>query len=166
MATFGHTSIGASVNTTVNPFGSKFTAPESGTLTSIKVYITNSGPIGEPIRTAVYADATGSPAAKLAESTEITQVQNDWNDLPLSLAISSGTVYWMMVWGDAAATYDTPGDVGNQTAYIIGGSYPTWPDPFNEDAFLDWKVSIYAEYTPAGGGGGARRRRVLLCGSQ
>lgn len=144
MATFGYTVIGATTAVGTSPAGTKFTAPESGTITKIWYYSF----AGTATRTAVYADSAGSPAAKLAESTEVTPGNGVWAEYPLSLAITGGTVYWLMGWG-CDTKYDT-GDA-NQGGYQTGQTYPTWPDPFNETALNDAKLSIYAEYTPSGG---------------
>lgn len=142
--TFGYTSIGADEVGITNPVGSKFTATGTGTVTEIQVYISNTGTPLAPIRAAIYANAAGSPGALLAESSEVVQTQNAWNVMPISLAITNGTVYWLMAWGDAVGKYTTPGDVADQMAYQTGQTYPTWPNPFVKDAFLDRKLSIYA----------------------
>lgn len=153
MATLGYTSAGGSTTGSNASVGSKFVATEDGTITAINVYVAS--PQTETVRAAVYANAAGSPAAKLAESSGAVSIASGWVSIPTSYAFTSGTTLWLMYWkgGVAGSTiaYATPGDVANQTAYYSGGTFPTWPDPFNEDAFLDWKVSIYADYTPAGG---------------
>jgi hypothetical protein len=160
MATFGYTSIGASGVSGANPLGSKFVAPANGTITAIYAYINSDGPASDPLRCAVYADASGSPGAKLAESSEVAGALNNWNACALSLAITNGTTYWLMAWGNHGCQYDSPGDVSDQMAYMTGNSFPTWPDPFNENAFLDRKMSIYAEYTPAGASGQPATKRT------
>jgi hypothetical protein len=156
MPTFGYTSVGVNANGAhFGPRGSKFTAPANGNITSVECYISSLGTIGADVIVAVYADSSGSPAAKLAESSAVTQSggnQNTWISFPLSLAITSGTVYWLMVFGevDTFMMYDTGGG-SNQFAYESGSTYPTFPDPYDEDAFLDWQMSIYATYTASGG---------------
>jgi hypothetical protein len=159
VATFGFTSIGSDDTGLTNPAGCKFVAPASGTITSIYVYISNIGVIGEPIRCAVYSDSSGSPGAKLAESSETAvPALSLWYPCVLSLAITNGVTYWLMAWGIQGTKHNTPGDVTDQAAYMTGNTYPTWPDPFNESAFLDRKMSIYAEYTPAATGQPAIKR--------
>lgn len=157
MATFGHTGVGASqlFNGTGYIYGSKFTAPEAGTLTKISVHIVGyTSPTN--LRCGIYADSGGSPAGLLASAASDTPVTagSTWYDSTVSYAFLASTVYWLAVMPEAAGTsiaYDTPGDVSNQTAILDGMTYPTFPDPWNE-TFLDYKLSIYGTYTPAASG--------------
>lgn len=149
MATFGYTTVGATTVGGASPAGSKFTAPDSGTITKLWFYVHE---FGSATRTAVYADSAGAPGAKLAESSEVNVPNATWGEFPISLAITNGTVYWLMHWNA-----DTKYDAGavDQSAYQSGQTYPTWPDPFVANADRpDVVYSIYAEYTPSGGATG------------
>lgn len=157
MATFGHTGIGANedFSTASNSRGSKFTAPANGTISKISVYV-SSYFSSSNLRVAIYSDVAGVPTTKLAESGSATSVTggNQWYDVNISLAITSGTVYWLVFWSSGAdfdSQYDTPGDVSNQGTFDSTATYPTWDDPYIQGFALDRKYSVYATYTASGG---------------
>lgn len=148
---FGFTNDGGSSNVTIAAVGSKFTAPAgNGHITDLQMYVpTYTGTPGHA-RGAVYSDNAGTPDLKIAESSEITISSTGWKTLPLTCAFSASAVLWLMLWKDSVDTYmaySTPGDVPNQSAYSITMLYPSWGSSFDFTSFIDWKVSIYANYT-------------------
>ncbi len=151
MATFGNTSIESTDGFIAVAVASKFTVADGGTITAIQAYV-GIWAAQDNMRCAIYADAAGSPGSKLAESSEvIVTAGSQWWSAPLSYAFTAGT-YWLAMFagpngGLFEAKYRSPGDVANQSAYKTA-TYPTWPDPFSKDSFLDQVYSIYATYTP------------------
>lgn len=149
MATFGTTTIGGTSNSgTAGPLGSKFTAPATGTITDMTFY----GRVdsGNAVLL-IYADSAGSPTTLLAQSaSQAGWTVVDWHTASVSLAITSGTVYWLMMSHDTGGPqYTMYYDAGssNQLSYTGSGGIP---DPYGTPNFLAWNMSIYATYTTGG----------------
>ena len=118
MANFGYETIGGTEAAATQPTATKWTAPASGDITSMTMYCGVS--VGTTkYRMAVYANSGSAPAGKLAESaSELTLVSGTdglaWRSLNVSLAITSGTVYWLAFFADSggARTFWDAGDTG------------------------------------------------------
>lgn len=155
MATFGYTTTGGSSSFTAFPYATLFSVAEGGDVTKLSVYCRFFGGPSYGIRAAIYANASGSPGAKLAESgSEATVAAAGWIDVPLAYTFVAGS-YFLVVWQTAADlggfAYDA-GTTGQTHSRETGATYPTWPDPFASDHSYDNKVSIYATYTASGAG--------------
>jgi hypothetical protein len=168
VATFGYTTVGGTSQSSPQPAVCKFTAPESGTITSITFRAAEQAGGSAASGVAVYADNAGAPGAKLAEDSGNVTVSGStpaWYTANISLAITGGTPYWLGLWvpsAEAAWYYDA-GDT-NQAVAENGETFETWPDPFVSVFPFARVISIYATYTPAASGN--RRRRMILCGSR
>ena len=95
----------------------------SGTLKYLKVYSAASA----HIKTAIYADSSGSPAALLVASTEQSVVSGSNTVTMPDLAIVSGTYYWIAHIIDAAnGTYGnyTGGTSKYKSQTYSGFSFP------------------------------------------
>ncbi len=153
MSTLGYTGTGSTDTNSTAIFGSKFTTAEAGTVSDITVYVASfTG--GVAIRAAIYSDSAGAPSVLLAQSSEGTITGTGWIALPISYVFAPSVTLWLMSWRqDSLVTigYATPGDVSNQGAYSFDGTYPTWVTPLTGVSALDWKVSIYANYTTVSG---------------
>ena len=110
----------------------------SGTLKYLKVY---SG-LSAKIKTAIYADSSGSPAALLAASTEHTLSAGSNTVTMPDLAIVLGTYYWIGHIVDTANS--TYGYYTGGTSKYKGATYSgfSFPNPAgtgysNEDATWD-----------------------------
>jgi hypothetical protein len=77
--------------------GSRFTASENGSVTSMSVYVAavDAAPYNQ-FQTAIYTDSGGKPGNLLAQSTTGSLIGNAWNTVPISLPITAGTRYWLV----------------------------------------------------------------------
>lgn len=150
MAIFGYNTQGASAMFDASPFGCQFTPGQSGVVTDVFVYCVFLGS-NYDVRTAIYADSSGLPGAKLAESSAaVTVSASGWIDTSVSLSIVAGTPYHLAVWSSnnqCEFVYDAGS--ANQTNEVTGQTYPTWPNPFGTPTFqFARQISIYATFTP------------------
>ncbi|WP_239151815.1 PQQ-dependent sugar dehydrogenase [Virgisporangium aurantiacum] len=167
----GYTQVGASTDTgDMNHMnGSRFvTGSEPATVTSMSVYAkaVQAAPNNQ-YQLAVYADANGSPGARVATSPSGTLTANSWNTRPVTAALAPNTAYWLMynTNGDNNMSYDA--GTANQGAWSASTtSFGTWPSSFGAANRWTAKFSIYAttgadtaaptvsSTTPAGGATG------------
>lgn len=155
---FGST-VGATNGATTRIACSPFTAPASGTLTSVSAYNNASG--GGNWQGAIY-DSDGvsaRPNTLLGNGTVdvAIPVASNWSTSTLSssVSITSGHVYHICEWlSGASANYVYSAGAATDLATSNSISYPTWPTPFGFNANSARLLRIYATYTPSGGGGG------------
>lgn len=143
--------------------GSRFTASQSGTVTSIKVYtnINASGTAG--LRVAIFANTGSNTIGSLIASSSPVNVTNtspQWIDVPISASVTGSTDYWLFAWGDASGFssdftyYADANAISNTIVTAFGNSYPNWStvgDGVNENYDLGY-MSIYAVVEVASGG--------------
>jgi len=145
--TLGYTSIGGSSASTANYIGSKFTASETGTVSSIVAYTAAAaGTVN--IDVAIYSDSSGYPATKLATGTSTVSVNTtpQWVTVPITYTITAGQTYWIYFW--ASGSRSVYWDAGSTNQYESnGGTFNTWPATESGGTFFDRKLSIYANYT-------------------
>ncbi|GAA1263003.1 hypothetical protein GCM10009665_60770 [Kitasatospora nipponensis] len=121
-----------------------------GTVTSVSVYV---GAVGaapnNQFQVAVYGDNAGAPGSLLASSSPGTLSPNSWNTLPLSLALSPSTPYWLAYNANGAtgAVDNLAYAAGGTSAYRAGG-YGSWPAAFGAASAEGVTFSMYATYTP------------------
>jgi len=167
----GFTQVGGSLDSgDVNHMnGSRFvTGPDPAPVTSMSVYLKSvQAAPNNQYQLAVYADANGSPGARVATSTSGTLTANSWNTRPISAALTANTPYWLMynTNGDNNMSYDA--GTANQGAWSASTPFGTWPATFGSSSRWNAKFSIYATTgadttaptvtatTPAGGATGA-----------
>jgi hypothetical protein len=153
--TFGYTTVGASWNAGLNRMFMEKAAPASnGTLTSIKVYITQTWS-GNPVKCALYNHSTSALVATTEEKT--SSASTGWltfnvNGTP---SVSAGTNYWVLFWGSGSAwvrfAYDSGGAPYGSAAWR-DQTYGSYPDPLGTLNLQSSHDSFYATYTPSGGG--------------
>lgn len=161
----GYTTIGAVALSGVTDsatIGSRFTASQSGTVTSIKVY-TNIGASGTAtLRVAIFSNGGGNTIGSLIASSSPVNVTNtspQWIDVPISASVSGSTDYWLFAWGDASGFssdftyYADSNAISNSIVTSFGNTYPDWStvgDGVDENYDLGY-MSIYAVVEVAGG---------------
>jgi glucose/arabinose dehydrogenase len=144
----GFTQAGASLDTgDMNHMnGSRFvTGSEPATVTSMSVYLKGVQPApNNQYQLAVYADANGSPGARVAASTSGTLTADSWNTIPIAATLAANTPYWLMynTNGDNNLSYDT-GTAGQGT-WSNATPFGTWPATFGTSSRWNAKFSIYA----------------------
>jgi len=144
-ATFGNTIVGPYTDRT--PVGDKdsvmYQAPETGTMTSISMYIQTGGAL---VRYAVYTDLNGQPDQLIAQSQIVQTTENSWVTAPIEAHIEAGQNYWLTVASNKMIywNYDFGALAGN-------GKQTTATSSQTYGEFIPWgiaKFSIYATYTP------------------
>jgi len=151
---FGYESIAGSSWRTGDNYkrACKFTAPGSGTATSVTVYTAAYDPSTGYMRGFIYSDSGGQADALLATGTELLLDDTfGWEQSDLSTSITEGTPYWLGWMFDHVNWYFyDAGDTGQvnwgRDPYADGPS-----DPFGTPMVLDWVQSIYCTYEAGGG---------------
>jgi hypothetical protein len=175
--TVGKTSAGStsSPSSTDKLAVSQFTASSgnSGTLTSGGAHVWLSAAGSSATRMVVYADSSGAPGTKLAESAEVTITQT--SDVEVGYTFSGGNqititdsvTYWIGVYwqdpgtpsiniGRDATILSTATPPGRYEQSGAGVTYPTAPSPFGTGTAQSGPIAAYVTvtYTTSGGGGG------------
>jgi glucose/arabinose dehydrogenase/PKD repeat protein len=166
----GYTQVGGSLDSGDMNYmnGSRFvTGSGPATVTSMSVYLKSVQPApNNQYQLAVYADANGSPGARVASSTSGTLTANSWNTRPITATLAANTPYWLMynTNGNNNLSYDT--GTANQGAWSTATPFGNWPATFGTSSRWNAKFSIYAttgadtaapsviSTTPAGGATG------------
>lgn len=143
-ATFGYTSIGATVNSTGGTGASgPETAAEDGTITSMSIYGRSYS--GTPsLSQGIYTDNAGDPDALIQSATDGTvSSTNAWNTTNISASISAGTDYWLAFGASVILYYSD-----SVSGYSRRNGSAGFPDPWSEiSGTASRRVSIYATYT-------------------
>ena len=105
------------------------TASSFGTLQSVGVNVSTAA--GD-MEVGIYSDSSGTPGTWLGNSTAHA-MQTGWNDLniPQSVTISEGDVYWLAVQGsdyESFRTYRSPGGSAS-LCFNPGVGFQTWQKP-------------------------------------
>ncbi|MBO3737504.1 PQQ-dependent sugar dehydrogenase [Actinoplanes flavus] len=144
----GHTAVGASLDSgDMNHMnGSRFvTGADPAPVTSMSVYLkaVQAAPNNQ-YQLAVYADANGSPGARVATSAPGTLTANSWNTSPITATLAPNTAYWLMynTNGDNNMSYDA--GMADQGAWSAATAFGTWPATFGPASRWNAKFSIYA----------------------
>lgn len=167
MAEFGYHTIGT--GGTDNPSNNIIwvkatsTPASNGTLTLISVYCQILA--GTPtVNVALYADSAGSPTGgALATGTAQTVGASlAWVDVPISVAVTSGTQYWFafIVPNGVTPTLDINGKFdtngGATESYFLSNGGAPGGTGFltfaGASAITNERWSVYGTYTPSGGG--------------
>ncbi len=105
------------------------TASSSGTLQSVGVNVSTAA---ADLEVGIYSDSSGTPGAWLGNSTAHA-MQTGWNDLniPQSVAISEGNVYWLVLQGSDYGSFRTYRSPGGSTwlCFNTSVSFQTWQKP-------------------------------------
>ena len=126
----------------------RFQAALSGTLKSIRVYVTGS----ENVKVALYSDNAGSPNALLASSGS-TAVVSGWNTISISdVSIVSGTYYWI---GHNTDNYYLQAYGSGGKALYKSATYSsfTFPNPAGSGFTSDTWRFAHVAYGVEGGAG-------------
>ncbi len=143
---FGKNTVGGSTDTVTqgNVFGSKFIAPDNGTITSVTAYIYsfNAG----QAQIMIFSDTNGAPNALLVSSG----IQNiieaaQWVNFQLSLPITQGSTYWICVNAVSSGGVIYYYDQGQTNQFVTGIVSAT--NIFQNPTFASNVMSIYATYT-------------------
>lgn len=146
----GNTTVYTSSSTTANRRAQVVTFPEAGTILSITMY--HNGGTGN-VLFAVYADAGGSPGARLGvtPSTGIN-ASAGWQTVSLitPVIVSSGQKVWLS-WvfeNNPGIRYVAGTPARAESPQIWSGGMP---DPFGSATFANYKYSLYCTYSTGTG---------------
>lgn len=136
----------------------KFTCAVSGDITEVRIKLQASA----NIKVGVYADSVGSPAALLASNqTGVACGIVGWNSIPLELAVTTPTVYWLALNVDtnAKALYNGAGGTTKYKALAYGNAFPEpaggeFTDQNWLVAIAGWEVIVAVGGSPMLFGGG------------
>lgn len=149
----GFTSIGgsSSIVSFDNYYGCRFVASQSGTITSMSAYLSSTGT--GSVTFSIYADSSGAPGSFLVSSTTTGSFTTSpaWTSGNISYSITSGTAYWLSIFGDDNTYYYY--DAGSVNQLFLSGAGKTYPS-FDSTAttsggYENRKISIYATFTPS-----------------
>ena len=105
----------------------RFQASSNVTVATIRAKV---AAIAGHYKCAIYSDSGGSPSALLRGTAEVSNPADGWQAFPLtsSLALTSGSFYWLAIWSDDASAGVYYSDSG---APLRWGqySYGAWPSP-------------------------------------
>jgi hypothetical protein len=158
MATIGRTTAGASVISIKNRIAGRlatFTAGDE--ITSVSAY-SEVTKVNKNIYASLYNAAKGVRLALGTGQSDVTGAAG-WIDIPISYPVDEVTDIVIAVVSEGGTDlhslyYDVSSPV---TAYHDAGSNHAYPGPTTWSAGwgtdLDYDLSVYATYTPAGGGG-------------
>jgi hypothetical protein len=157
MATFGRTTIGGTTANQGANFAQvtgPFTLSESGTVTSISMYLDSGGATASQQWTClIYDDSAGVPNNLKVTSAEVVIAAGAaaaWVDFAVSpgVALTAGT-YWVgFEAGVTSAQVFFHFDVLTPGRSYVANTYPTAPNPFGTASTDTDAFSAYATYTP------------------
>ncbi|MGD0352441.1 MAG: matrixin family metalloprotease [Dehalococcoidia bacterium] len=124
----------------------RFLATSTGSIAEFRVKVSASG----NVKVAIYDDSSGQPNSRLAavdSSTPVTTV--GWNTIPItpSIAVTSGTYYWLALVSDSANIYYHSNDP-SATVRWKPSTYASWTWP--SSAGVGWNIQTGYTYFVAG----------------
>lgn len=151
MATIGTKTVGSSTDAFPSNylFGSKFTAPETGTLSVISAWL-DATVAGNAIG-AVYADNAGQPSNRLAQSAQVpitTGAKQVNFTLTTSVNVVAGSSYWLAVFSGTnnLVTFIAVG-TANQGFYDTYNTFPSLASQSYPDALSTEVYTIWSDYS-------------------
>ena len=125
----------------------RFQANATGSITEFKVKTSASG----NVKVAIYSDSSGQPDSRLAAVDTSTPVNSGWNTIPItpSIAVNSGTYYWLAVVSDSCNIYYHSNDPSANTIWKPS-TYSSWYWPGS--AGPGWNTQTGYTYFIAGWG--------------
>lgn len=156
---FGYATIGkSSFNNYVSRDmrGTLFASTEVGTVSQVCAYFSPES--AHNFVGGYYTDNAGAPNALVNQSAAVSAPTTaQWNNYTVSGAISVAS-YWLCVFpvstsgGVNYAFYYDAGSTNQSARRYLAYGTSVMPNPFGTpDAYLDYKFSIFANYTAAGG---------------
>ncbi|MFZ0826002.1 MAG: N,N-dimethylformamidase beta subunit family domain-containing protein, partial [Verrucomicrobiia bacterium] len=121
----------------------RFQAPSNMTVSVIRAEV---GAISGHYKCAIYSDSSALPNLLLGSTAEVGNPGAGWQSFPLtsSVALTSGSFYWLAIWSDdpAAMVYysSTTGGTLSWGQY----NYGAWPNPITTIGGSTYDYCIYA----------------------
>jgi len=146
----GNTTVYTSSSTTANRRAQVVTFPEAGTILSISMY--HNGGTGN-VLFAVYADAAGSPGARLGITpSTVINASAGWQTVSLitPVVVSSGQNVWLS-WvfeNNPGVRYIAGTPARAESPQVWAGGMP---DPFGTSTLANYKYSLYCTYSTGTG---------------
>lgn len=129
-------------------FVAKFTAPQTGTITKIFMYSSNSASTADT-KIGLYTDSGGVPNVPVSGSpvtfSDIGTWSLEWHEFsPVSLSVTSGSVYWWCVHNNQNNPVSYYGS-GTGRYYLLSPWSSSWPSPISGTTNWGNTVSIYGQ---------------------
>jgi len=125
----------------------------SGTVTSMTWALAANAPGSTSFIANIYSDVSGSPSALLAQASPVTISTSANVTASISLAVISGTTYWVCVKGSNTNWLIAGLTTGGAGAIDFSTSYPTLNDPYVVSVQpSNVAYFIQATYTPTASG--------------
>ncbi len=120
----------------------RFQASSNMTVATLRAKVTA---IAGHYKCAIYSDSGGSPSTFLRGTAEISNPADGWQSFPLtsSLALTSGSFYWLAVWSDDANAEVYYSDTAGTLRYGQY-TYGAWPSPIVTTGGASLNYCIYA----------------------
>jgi hypothetical protein len=133
--------------------GSRFTAPSTGTLNSIMVYLTNGASTSTNVKCAIYSETNKALVASSQELT-ISGRASGWFTFPTTTSptIDAGQRYSLVVWLQSANCYLSYASGSSSQSWYTQASYGNLPSIYNINGQENNVYSLYATITPTGAG--------------
>lgn len=130
---------------------SRYTAPASGTATSLGVTMTG-GAAATSLVVAVWANSSSLPGARLATTTVQTVgigAGETTYGSAVSFSVTSGTVYWLGICAASGGSATLKLATSATTAYYRTGMTSSAPDPFGSAvAWANYGLPVVVTYDP------------------
>lgn len=124
----------------------KFTVAQSGSITKISIYSSNSSADNDFI-VGIYTDSSGSPSSLVgyASFENYGTWDTGWKDFDLEIALLSAGTYWIVETHSASASFTIYRDglTGGQKSVTLAYG-DALPDPFGTPTTLNYNLSFKA----------------------
>ena len=157
MAIIGSNTIGGTTDNWNNDqyIGTRFTAPVSGIISTIWVYVADAYGGGfNTFSTSVYAVTSSLPSTLLSTGSGAPLSNTlGWQSCSITpMSVVAGTEYYLNVWGEVAITvaYDAGSTNQMYDRYFV--TYNAWDSPFSGTNYnqSSRQYSIYADIVSSG----------------
>ncbi len=141
--------------------GSRFLTTSACTMYNITTYVYNTYTTTRTLWCAIYADSSGAVGTIIgSNSTTVVTSGNTWYTATFTagIALNASSYYWLA--GEVLGVHTTAGNGKYAYAYKDSGSTSQSfslvntgaapPSPLTADAYSNYKLSIFANYTSAG----------------
>jgi hypothetical protein len=157
-AEFGYTTKGGTAGDSQSGRATSYgatTLTETGTITSIDIWVYNSTAGSSNIATALYTNSSGVPGALLVSSgsVAVASAYNNWKSCSVSdIQRTTGNFHLAFMVNESTILTFYYDYTGSDTMNIDTGlTFPTFADPFSSVYSDATKFSIKATYTAGGG---------------
>jgi hypothetical protein len=147
--TYGYTTVNPSVTPSVSQdflMGFSINVTEPLYLTHVGVIPSSSGTFDPTVKVGIYADSSGTPSAKVAETsgTTVPRGVGSHNLIPVTSPVTLDPgIYWFMANFQSGALMAAPGSITQQIKYVALAYGSSLPDTYPSHNSYNGNVSCY-----------------------